>query len=63
MTLSDKAFALRDKQGDLVMETGTYQVYVGTQQPDRRSRELTGKEPEMVTVSVGQRGVLETCCI
>lgn len=63
VTLSDKAFALRDKQGDLVMETGTYQVYVGTQQPDRRSRELTGKEPEMVTVSVGQRGVLETCCI
>lgn len=63
VTLSDKAFALRDKQGDLVMEAGTYQVYVGTQQPDRRSRELTGKEPEMVTVSVGQRGVLETCCI
>ena len=63
VTLSDKAFALRDKQGDLVMETGTYQVYVGTQQPDKRSQELTGKEPEMVTVSVGQRGVLEACCI
>ncbi len=63
LTLSDKAFALRDEQGDLVMEAGTYQVYVGTQQPDSRSQKLTGKAPEWVYVSVDQRVVLETCCI
>ncbi|MGL6218070.1 MAG: glycoside hydrolase family 3 C-terminal domain-containing protein [Lacrimispora sphenoides] len=63
VTLSDKAFALRDEQGDLVMEAGTYNVYVGTQQPDKRSQELTGKAPECMTVSVDQRTVLEKCCI
>ncbi len=61
--LSDKAFALRDEHGDLVMEAGAYKVYVGTQQPDKRSQELTGKMPECVTVSVNQRTVLEKCCI
>jgi len=63
VTLSDKAFALRDEQGDLVMEAGTYNVYVGTQQPDKRSRELTRKAPECMTVSIDQRTVLEKCCI
>ena len=61
--LSDKAFALRDEHGDLAMEAGAYKVYVGTQQPDKRSQELTGKMPECVTVSVNQRTVLEKCCI
>jgi beta-glucosidase len=63
VALSDKAFALRDEQGDLVLEAGTYKVYVGTQQPDKRSQELTGKAPECMTISVDQRTVLEKCCI
>lgn len=63
LTLKDKSFALRNENGDLVLEEGTYQVYVGTQQPDARSRELTGKEPECVHVSVLQGVVLEKCCI
>jgi len=36
---------------------------VGTQQPDKRSQELTGKAPECMTVSIDQRTVLEKCCI
>ncbi len=63
MTLNDRSFALRNENGDLVLEAETYHVYVGTQQPDGRSRELTGKEPECVTVSVLQKTVLEKCCI
>jgi beta-glucosidase len=59
VSLSDKAFALRDEHGDLVMQAGTYKVYVGTQQPDKRSQELTGKAPEFMTVSVDRRTVLE----
>lgn len=61
--LTDKAFALRDERGDLVLEAGTYNVYVGTQQPDKRSAELTGKTPECMEVFVEQRAVLEKCCI
>jgi len=61
--LSDRAFGLRNLDGDLVIEAGDYLVYVGTQQPDARSMELTGKVPECITVSVAQKVVLETCCI
>lgn len=63
VVLTDKAFALRDECGDLVLEAGTYNVYVGTQQPDKRSAELTGKTPECMEVFVEQRAVLEKCCI
>ncbi|WP_394524723.1 glycoside hydrolase family 3 C-terminal domain-containing protein [Lacrimispora sp. JR3] len=63
LILKDRSFALRNENGDLVLEEGTYQVYVGTQQPDARSRELTGKEPVCVKVSVLKRAVLEKCCI
>ncbi|WP_077609965.1 glycoside hydrolase family 3 C-terminal domain-containing protein [Clostridium sp. Marseille-P2415] len=63
VTLTDKAFALRDERGDLVLEAGAYNVYVGTQQPDKRSAELTGKTPECMEVFVEQRAVLEKCCI
>lgn len=61
--LKDKSFALRNENGDLVLNEGAYHVYVGTQQPDGRSRELTGKETECVKVSVLQGAVLEKCCI
>ena len=63
LSLSDRAFGLRNHDGDLVLEAGDYLVYVGTQQPDARSMELTGKVPECITISAAQRIVLETCCI
>lgn len=61
LILTDKAFALRNVQGDLVLEKGNYEVYVGTQQPDRRSRELTGIAPNCFSVRAGERAVLEKC--
>lgn len=63
MILDDRAFALRDENGDLVLEKGTCQVYVGTHQPDRRSCQLTGQMPEVLTVTVPETVVLEKCCI
>lgn len=63
LTLKEKSFALRNESGDLVLEEGTYHVYVGTQQPDARSTKLTGKEAECAEVSVLKGAVLEKCCI
>lgn len=63
LTLKDKSFAMRNESGDLVLEEGTYHVYVGTQQPDARSTKLTGKEAECAEVSVLKGAVLEKCCI
>ena len=45
LTLTDRAFALYDEDGELVLHRGEYAVYVGMQQPDRRSCELTGQKP------------------
>lgn len=42
--LDDHAFALYDEQGRSVLEAGEYTVFVGMQQPDARSIELTGRE-------------------
>ena len=63
VVLTDRSFALRNEAGDLVLEAGEYKVYVGTCQPDVRSRKLTGKTPECVKVSVKEQAVLEKCCI
>ena len=63
LTLYDKAFGLYNEDGDLVLEEGAYEVYVGTQQPDQRSAELTGKRPECMKVEVPRRAVLKECCI
>lgn len=63
VVLDERSFALRDNNGDLVLEPGTYYVYTGTQQPDKRSSELTGKVCACSTVVVKERTVLEPCCI
>lgn len=63
LTLSDRSFGLRDEKGDLVLYQGDYLVYTGTQQPDARSMELTGKVPECMTVTAADQVVLEACCI
>lgn len=59
MTLGDHAFALREETGDLVLHEGVYKVYIGTQQPDERSRDLTGKSPVCFRVEVKTTEVLE----
>lgn len=63
LTLPAKAFGLCNENGDLVLEAGDYQVYVGTQQPDERSRELTGKQPECFQVTAAQSEVLVPVCL
>ncbi|MDE6892464.1 MAG: glycoside hydrolase family 3 C-terminal domain-containing protein [Lachnospiraceae bacterium] len=51
VTLDARAFALYNEEAELVLEKGVYTVYVGTQQPDKRSAALTGGEPVCLTVS------------
>ncbi|WP_276356064.1 glycoside hydrolase family 3 C-terminal domain-containing protein [Cohnella caldifontis] len=41
-----EAFGLYDEEGKRKLYEGNYSVYVGTSQPDARSRELTGKAAE-----------------
>ena len=48
--LGAEAFALYDKEGRFVVEAGEYAIYIGMQQPDTRSVQLTGRKPEVVTV-------------
>lgn len=45
ITLKDEAFGLYNNQGQLVLNPGEYEVFVGTCQPDSRSIELSGKKP------------------
>lgn len=63
LELTDRAFGLRDENGDLVLEEGIYEIYVGTQQPDERSSELTGKKPVCLQVRAGRTEILEKACV
>ena len=63
LELADRAFGLRDENGDLVLEEGIYEIYVGTQQPDERSSELTGKKPVCLQVRAGRTEILEKACV
>ena len=45
LQLPAEAFALYDEQGKRSVAKGSYTVYVGGSQPDRRSIELTGRQP------------------
>jgi len=51
ITLDARAFALYNEEADLMLEKGVYTVYVGMQQPDKRSAALTGREIVCLTVS------------
>lgn len=53
-----KAFALCDSTGTAVVEPGSYTVYLGSSQPDRRSEALTGTRPAQLSVRVEGRWVL-----
>jgi beta-glucosidase len=50
-----KAFCLSDKEGRKWVEPGIYSIYIGDSQPDRRSVELTGKEPIKLSVGAHER--------
>lgn len=50
VTLADTAFALYNENGERVLEEGEYAVYVGMQQPDKRSSFLTGQQPDRISV-------------
>ncbi len=45
LTIPAQMFALITEEGRRVYESGTFTLFAGTQQPDPRSRELTGEEP------------------
>lgn len=44
LTLSARDFAIIDENGKCIVEPGEFKVFVGSQQPDARSEELTGKK-------------------
>ena len=52
--LRDAAFGLYDKDGNLVIHEGEYEVFIGTSQPDARSISLTGKKPYSKTMRSNQ---------
>lgn len=58
IVLDAKAFALYDEEGSFVLEKGEYAVYAGMQQPDARSRALTGQEPVCLSVSCEKTRIL-----
>ena len=42
--LKKRQFALIDEKGECLLEPGKFRIFVGGQQPDKRSQELTGQE-------------------
>ena len=44
ISLDEKAFGLYDENGEWKLYPGTYTIYIGNQQPDKRSEKLTGKK-------------------
>lgn len=59
ITLPAKAFALYDGEGQFVLNAGSYEVFLGTSQPDKRSILLTGKAPDKFKVECKETTVLE----
>ena len=60
LTFPAKAFSLIDEDGNRFVEPGRYTVYVGGQQPDERSAELTGQTVTAIPVTLtGERITLE----
>ncbi len=45
ITLRDEAFGLYDNNGRLVLNEGEYEIFIGINQPDARSIQLTGNKP------------------
>lgn len=52
ITLKSQAFTLYNEEAECILEKGEYAVYVGMQQPDERSKALTGKTPICLKITV-----------
>ena len=52
ISLDENAFGLYDVNGEWKLNPGTYKVYIGNQQPDKRSEKLTGKKCDCISVIV-----------
>jgi len=52
LTIAGRAFSVVDQQGGRLAEGSHFTLYAGTQQPDARSRELTGISPVEVELSL-----------
>ena len=50
MTLHARDFAVITEDGGCVVRPGEYEISIGGQQPGERSRALTGRETEILTV-------------
>lgn len=57
--LDEKAFALWNDNGEFALENGDYTIYVGENQPDERSIELTNKKPLEIRVKCDKRKILD----
>ncbi|MBO4421112.1 MAG: glycoside hydrolase family 3 C-terminal domain-containing protein, partial [Lachnospiraceae bacterium] len=52
ISLDEKAFGLYGENGEWKLNPGIYKVYIGNQQPDKRSEELTGKKCDAISVII-----------
>ena len=52
ITLKSQAFTLYNEEAECILEKGEYAVYVGMQQPDERSKALTGQTPICLKITV-----------
>lgn len=52
VSLPKEAFMLCNEEGERVLYSGTYHIFIGGFQPDERSRELTKKELNHVQISL-----------
>ena len=50
ITVPADAFTVVDEEGNRKKEGKTFRLHVGFGQPDARTKELTGKEPAVVTL-------------
>lgn len=59
LVLRDEDFGLYSGDGVKILNACEYEVFIGSSQPDRRSVELTGKEPDKYVVRhIGEAAVL-----
>lgn len=52
LSLTQEAFCVVNEEGERYQEGKRFRIFVGTSQPDERSRELTGKSPITVEMMV-----------
>ena len=60
ITLDSRAFGLFNENCEKVLTAGEYEIFVGTCQPDARSRALTGSNVQVFAVTCKESAVVET---